>query len=72
MIATCYDLYELFFLLLRFNSVQFFMVIFICLCLGSVPVERLETQDKSLEEYTIGLLVTICAHLVSRIGYSIR
>lgn len=72
MIATCYDFYEHFFLVLRFNSVQFFMDIFICLYLGSVPVERLETQDKFSEEYIIGILVTICAQLVSRIGYSRR
>jgi hypothetical protein len=68
MIATCYD-YEYFFQTLGFNSVQFFMVIFICLYLRSVPVE---TQDKFSEEYTIEILVTICAQLVSRIGYSRR
>jgi hypothetical protein len=72
MTAICYDFYECVFLLLRFNSVQFFMVIFNCLYLGSVPVERLETQDKFLEEYIIGILVTICAQLLSRIGYSRR
>jgi hypothetical protein len=68
-IATCYDFYDCFF---RFNSMQFFMVIFVCLYLGSLPVERLETQDKFSEGYTIGILVTICAQLESRIGYSRR
>jgi hypothetical protein len=66
MIATCYDFYECFFLVLRFNSVEFFMVSFICLYLGSVPVERLETcfQRNIPLEFWLKFVHNLCQELV--------